>query len=319
MNMANQPKYVDVPAEWTQYKRPDGKIVDLKKCCIHDNPDDPTGCDCCYDEWVNDLNAKQKEFGTLVESAAQAQLTLLFYKSRRDGLKKWVDDLTLLDEYVLDICDQFELIISQLDKICTNAGHTVKAVEILFCMIRDFYIQIDKLKIIYESVFKCIKKLNSSVLVPGTGVIKCLEMYYEKLDAIIKTREDLIKQVMEAIRIANMLRQDVCSPFGLSFIFKEWQYILRCPSCKIDEEERKPELPCHEMENNCKIYPRLTFPISKDRYTAWVKTQFTSDEEEAKKAAATYLEESKKKEEISSAIASLQEAVTAVDPKERCK
>ena len=132
--MANQPKpeYVNVPQDWPQYKRPDGRVVDLNKCCIHDNPDDPTGCDCCYDGWKNDLNTKQKEFGTLMESAAQAQATLLFYKGRRDGLKKWLDDLTQLDEYALEIRDQFELIISQVDKICDNAGHTVKAVEYSF-------------------------------------------------------------------------------------------------------------------------------------------------------------------------------------------
>jgi hypothetical protein len=186
-------------------------------------------------------------------------------------------------------------------------------------MVRDFYIQVDKIKLLYESIFKCIQQLNSAVLVPGTGVIKCLEMYYEKLDVVLKTKDDLMKQVMEAIKTANMLRQDVCSPFGLSFIFKEWQYILRCPTCKIETEDVPADVPCRELDNKCVIYPQLTFPISKDKYTLWVKDQFGKDDQAAKDAAATYLEESKKKETISSAISSLKEAVAAVDPKERCK
>ena len=162
-------------------------------------------------------------------------------------------------------------------------------------MIRDFYIQVDKIKLLYESIFKCIKQLNSAVLVPGTGVIKCLEMYYEKLDVVLKTKDDLVKQVMEAIKIANMLRQDVCSPFGLSFIFKEWQYILRCPSCKIEGEDGPTDIPCRELDNKCVIYPQLTFPISKDKYTLWVKNQFEKDDQAAKDAAAITWKKVKRK------------------------
>jgi hypothetical protein len=320
MNMANQsiPEYVDIKPEWTKVVR-DGKEVDLTKCCMHETAEDPKGCDCCYDEWNNDLKNKQKDYGKLLEEASQAQATLLFYKGRRDGLKKWLDDLNQLDEYALEICDQFELIISQVDKICCNAGHTVKAVEILFCMIRDFYSQIDKIKILHDSVMNCIKQLNSSVLAPGTGIVKCLEMYYEKLNAILKTKDDLIKQVMEAIKIANLVKQDVCSPFGLSFIFKEWQYILRCKADKNDCTDDKSEISCSELDNKCEIYPKLTFPIGMDKYREWVNTQYGLDEKAAKDAAEKSLIASKKKEEISASINSLNEAVSAVDPRERCK
>ncbi|HWJ90776.1 MAG TPA: hypothetical protein VNR87_06675 [Flavisolibacter sp.] len=311
-------EYEIVPIDnWTEYSQGDRR-VDLKKCCMHENPDDQKCCDCCYDEWSNQLNEKQKEYGTLVENAAQAQASLIFYKGRRDGLKKWLDDLTQLEDYTADICDQFDLIISQVDKICYSAGNTVKAVEILFCMVRDFYSQIDEVKKYYEAVMSCIKKLNSSVLGSG-GVIKCLEMYYEKLDAVIKTREDLVKQVMEAIRLANMLRQDVCSPFGLSYIFQEWQYILKCNVSDSSYVDDKSQGSCSDIDDKCIIYPQLTFPIGKSKYKSWVQTRFTDDDKAAKDAAALYLSESKKKEAISASINSLKEAVSAVDPKERCK
>lgn len=73
------------------------------------------------------------------------------------------------------------------------------------------------------------------------------------------------------------------------------------------------------MDNNCVIYPELTFPVSKSLYKEWVTGQFTKDDGEAKAAAVIYLDESKKKENISAAISSLKEAINAVDPKERCK
>src|SRR5688572_7928971 len=151
--MANQNKYKYVPIDperWHIVVRPDNKEINLDKCCIYDNPDDPGGCDCCYDNWNDELKIKLKDFGKAVETANQAQAKLLFYRSRRDGLKQWLVDLDLLDDYTSEICDQFELIISQVEKICSSSVNTVRAIEILFCMVRDFYSQYDKIRIIYD-------------------------------------------------------------------------------------------------------------------------------------------------------------------------
>src|SRR5262249_49810358 len=131
-------------------------------------------------------------------------------------------------------------------------------------------------------------------------------------------------QVMDVIRMANLVNEDVCTPFGLSCILEEWKCRLKCKKddtkpddCK--EPEKPKEQPCSEMDNACIVYPQLQFPISADPYLAWVKGKFTDADGKVKTASTDYLKASKEKEEIASRIASLKEAIAAADPKERCK
>lgn len=313
--------YEDIPDDWDS-KSKDGKKP-IKECCKGDSSEEPPGCDCCYDEWNNELKSKSGLLGQKTEEAERAKEALLFSKARRDGFKKWFDELVLVDEYSREICDQFSLITSQVDKICHSSRRTIKAVEILFCMIRDFYSQLDKVQQTYERLQKCIKEFDSSILAPDKGIMKCLDAYNQKLVALINTRTDVIKQIMEIVRLANMLQEDVCPDYGLSCIISKWRVELGCDAQE-DENTDDTTEDCNDEEKDvekdeCQLCPTLKFPIRKNKYFQWLDDSYKKLVETVEKNSKHYLQVSQEKEAIAAAINSLREAVALTDPKERCK
>lgn len=314
--------YRDIPNDWDTRTKDGGPSI--KDCCRTATTEEPTGCDCCYDEWSNELKSKEGLFGQKTEEALQAKERLLFSKIRRDGFKKWYDELTLVDEYTREICDQFSLILSQVDQVCSSSRRTIDAVEILFCMIRDFYSQLDKIKATYESLQKCIKEFDSSILAPGQGIMKCLEAYFDKLQTLLKTKEDLIRQIMDVVRLADMVQEDVCPSYGLACILVKWQTLLGCADGEEISEEEIPEsdldkIPCDEKYSSCEITHQITFPIKDDPYFKWLKCNYEYLVTKVEENAKEYLKASQEKEAIATAISSLKEAVALTNPKERCK
>ncbi len=107
------------------------------------------------------------------------------------------------------ICNQLEIMAVQSDKIWLNAGKATSAIEILFCMIKDFYSRIDYIKKRYEELQRCITANNDPSLVKGQGLLKCLEDYYTKVEGVIKTRDELIKMMVDAVKLANLIRNNI--------------------------------------------------------------------------------------------------------------
>jgi len=179
----------------------------IKECCQTENPDDPKGCDCCYDTWLEELKGVKTRYSEAEEQAKLLAAELAFVSDRRNKLKSWYDELTKADELARQLCDQIEVFIDQIGKVSSNTRLAVKAIKILYCMIRDFYMQIDLIKVRYDYLINCIRCLNEPALAPGTGVVKCLEEFGKKLDVVIATRDELIKMVMTAIYQAYRIRK----------------------------------------------------------------------------------------------------------------
>jgi hypothetical protein len=196
-------------------------------------------------------------------------------------------------------------------------------------MLLDYYTQIDKIKCKYDKLQKCIEKLDKSILIPKTGFLKSLDDYYNKLILIINTRDTVLRQIMDIIKLANLVHEDVRAPFGLAASLEEWQCRLNCIKPKAAEDDDcddsddadtvKPT-PCMDQDNSCILYPQLTFPIKKDPYTKWIWSKYDyADKTELPTATTDYLQASKEKEAIEACINSLTEAVAVANPKDRCK
>lgn len=182
---------------------------DIFNCCRSETPDDPKCTDCCYDTWRDELKDVVKKYAEKQEQAQLLQKRLSFIVDRRNKFKTWLDELNKAEELARKICGQLDVIASQSDKIWFNACYAVQAIEILFCMLRDFYSQTDYLKSRYDVLRKCIDNNNNPVLVKDQGILKCLNEYYDKLAAVIKTRDDIVKAIVEAIRVSNLLRNHI--------------------------------------------------------------------------------------------------------------
>lgn len=314
----------------------------IEECCDKENQDDPKGCDCCYDTWINELKEVKTKYSEAEEQARQVAAELAFVSDRRNKLKNWYDELTKANDLSRQLCDQIEVFIDQIEKVSVNTKLAVKAIRILYCMIRDFYMQVDLIKEKYEYLQNCIRCLNDPALAPGKGIVKCLEEFGQKLEILIATRDELIKMLMAAIYQAYRIRKNIGKDYGLLTVVTEWRTALHCEESCTDAEETpnqssaknqptaktKPveKEPCDDDDPNdpckdqlCNLEPILHFPICKDPYYKETGDKYTRDKACAEKLAKELVDLNKKKESLLSCKVSLEAAIKEVDPKTRCK
>jgi len=332
---------------------------DVLDCCKNENPSDPTCTDCCYDSWQNELKIVTQSYSQAQETADQLQSKWNLIFDRRTTYKTWVDELDKAENYARDICFQLELIALQSDKIWFNSCKAADAIEILFCMIRDYFMQIDLLKSIYDDLQNCITKNNDPSLVKGQGILKYLDDYKQKLDVVIKSRDDIIKTILEAIRLSNLITNQVstrdcpdknnnydpCAPgqkpcantngseyYGLKTIICEWYNDFACDvPCKTengqDNQEGQQQQSNNMQLNNedecstekCELIPTFDFPICNNSYKKCIQEWLTKDDSEITELTTKLNDAKKKKEALIACKTSLDNAIKAVNPKDRCK
>ncbi len=324
--MLTQHTYPTLPGDW------DEKIKD---CCNKENPDDPKGCDCCYDNWQEELKDVKTKYSETEEKARQLKDQLSVVIDRRERLKNWYDELTKANDLARKICDQLEIFHTHTEKVAINTDLAVQAIKTLYCMVRDFYMQIDEIKVKYDRLQNCIKCLNNPALAPGTGILKCLEEYGKKLDALLATRDELIKALMIVIQLACRINKNIAEDYGLTVIISEWETGFNCTE-GCGDEPAPPCPPATEQKANtasqpvttpatpsclgaCDLVPILHFPICKDPYYACVDDQYKADKKAAEDLAKELLKENKKKESLLACKQSLESAIKETDPKARCK
>lgn len=308
----------------------------IDDCCGKENPDDPRGCDCCYDNWLDELKGVKTQYSEAEEKAKQIKDELALLEERRDKMKKWYDELTKANDMARRICDQLDIVLTQTGKISVNTSLAVQAIKTLYCMIRDFYMQVDKIKTLYDRLLNCIKCLNNPVLASGQGILKCLDEYGKKLDAVIATRDELIKMLMAVIKIACRINKNIEEEFGLITVLTEWKEAFNCDTPCDDsaepcppekqhthnkaqspaQQQQQPEVSCLGA---CDLVPILQFPICKDPYYKCLDDQYKLDKKGAEDLAKKLLAENKRKESLLACKQSLETAIKEVDPKTRCK
>ena len=304
----------------------------IKECCDLSTQDDPGGCDCCYDKWRIELKEVNTKYSAAVEAASQLKSQLAVITDRRDKLKNWYDELTKVNELARQLCDQLDIILTQSKKIAINSSLTVEAIKKLYCMFRDFYMQIDLIKTKYDRLINCIKCLNNPALAPGQGIMKALEEYGKKLEIVIATRDAIIKALMEVMAIACRIKNNIEENYGLVTVIKAWKVVFKCwisckdnnGPCDDDEEEEENEKHTDEEEGenclgSCKLDPVFIFPICKDDYYKCLDDMYLADKAAAEKLNEDLLKENKKKESLLACKQSLEAAIKEVDPKILCK
>jgi hypothetical protein len=302
----------------------------IKECCDQEDPDHPKGCDCCYDTWTDELKEVNTKFSEADEEAKHMLMELNYISERRDKLKIWYDELTKANDLSQYICDHLEVMQDQIDKVAKNTSYAVQAIQILYCMIRDFYMQIDLIKTKYDEIYTCIRCLNDPVLVPGQGILKCLEEYGKKLNIVIATRDELLKMVMMAIYTAYRINKNLAQEYGLYMVIGEWRITFNCDEncggASVSPSDYKTQSSGiqtsyekeQEKKKKCKLAPRLQFPICNDPYYGEIKDKYENDKGKASELAKDLIDLNKKKESLMACKQSLEAAIREVDPKIRC-
>ncbi len=311
----------DLPENWDDEK--------IKKCCTQPDPETPGG-ECCYNKWTDELKKVNENYKKAEEKAKQVSAELNYVTETRDQFKKWFDELNKTGDLQKAVCDQLEVLLAQSEKVDINAEYTGDAVEIIFCMLRDYYIQLDKLKEKYNAIMDCIRCLNSPNLAPGTGLVKLFEDLGKKLDAAIASREDLLKKIIEAMSISRKIDLHMGCDFGLYTIVQKWTQTMNCSeACGGGQQEQKKgaskqgiqpvEEGCECWEEPCHLQPRLYMPVCNDPYYGCVKGEYDKQKQKAEELAGELLTLNKAKEGMLACKQSLEAAIKETDPKTRCK
>src|SRR5579859_2069621 len=219
--MINEFKYTE------QREYDDSKIL---KCCPEPKPgqSDPPSSDCCYNNWQAELDVVNWELTEVTNELTHAQKHLALVTTRFTRLKTWNDELSSANELAFAVCRQLEIIEAQLVNVCKNTQFTVKGVEILYCMVREFFLTLDQLQAKYDHLQNCIKCLNNAALQPGSGIVKVLTDYGTALTAVLATRDALIVLVMSAMDSAVSLHRQICDGYGYRRLIRMWQDALAC-------------------------------------------------------------------------------------------
>ena len=277
-------------------------------CCDTEDPNDPQGCGCYYDTWQQELQKVTITYSQQDEGSRLLAQELLSATQRRDTLKTWYDELTQTDYASRQIIDLLEVMLHQAKKIAANTATTVEAIKVLYVMVRDFYLQVDKIKQKYDAVLNCIRCLNHPSLVPGQGILKCLEEYGKKLEVVLATRDELIKIVLQSLWIAYRIHTNMAPEHGLLTMIEELRDIL---NGKIQSDK--------DEEDACRLEPILQLPVSDDPYCSDTKTRYENEVSAAKTLANELVGLNKKKESSLACKQSLEAALKEVDPKARCQ
>jgi hypothetical protein len=346
--MLTKHNYIDINGNWDQET-----ILD---CCQKQPPDDSNCNDCCYDNWQAELKKVASDYYKAVELAQQLQNKLTFITSRRDRYKTWIDELIKAETLSAEVCYQLKLIALQSDKIWFNSCKAVQSIEILFCMIRDIFNQIDHIKQIYDDLQTCITRVNDPSLIPNQGILQNLNDYKLKLDAVIKLRDDIIKSIIDAIRLSNLIRNNIstkncpvpgdnyspCPPndepcvsvegeayYGFKTIICEWYNAFACDSDCSDTPVQQGrgkyghsgpmQQQTATTSEECCLEPTFDFPVCKNTFKSEVEGWLQSDESIIKDLTDKLNKVKIDKETLLACKTSLDNAIKATDPALRCK
>ncbi|MBL7697825.1 MAG: hypothetical protein JNK79_06685 [Chitinophagaceae bacterium] len=189
--------------------------VQLPECCTQPEPDGSGCTDCCYDEWKKELQAVNQRYAREKDKADLVQKQINFLTERKSHYSKWFDEIEYAEELSRNVCIQLEILLSQTHKIWYNTCNANKAIKKLFCMIRDFFLEVDYIKCRYDELWACILKSTDPSLQEDKGIRSCLKNYSEKLDAVLKLRDDMVKLMVDAIKFSQLMRNNLntfCCP-----------------------------------------------------------------------------------------------------------
>lgn len=309
----------------------------IKECCEPEKrPGEPEGSgDCCYDTWMKEFKVIDAEYNEADRRVKHITYRLTNLKTQRDMWKTWKDELDKACDSSKKICNQLEILLHHTSRISKNSWLTKRSINLLFCMLRDFFMQVDLLKKKYDNLVNCIKCLNNPALFAGQGIMVFIDEYGKKLDAVILTRDKLVELVISAIGTANKINKSIGHKghqYGLYSVLKEWKDAFNCDGdCGDDEEnsekrrydsgrgDRYRNTPEGEFEDT-DLEPIFKFPICESEYYKKIEDKYKEDNKDFTDLSKLLLEETKQRDNLKA----LRDGLTSVmsdkdvDPSKRC-
>lgn len=205
--------------------------------------------------------------------------------------------------------------------------------------------QIDELQAIFDSLDNCLRKNNLQGLNKNEGIFKYLEEYRLKLIATVKTRDELIKNIVLAIRLAALVRngistrdcdsepvydpcaesQEPCATlngtvyYGMKALICEWYKEFACDTPCSENSPSQTKSYGGSQSQDCELKPIFDFPICNNSFKEEVKSWLEKDNADLTELLDELNKAKMKQQSLLACKISLDQAIKAVDPAARCK
>ncbi len=268
----------------------------------------------CIEKWKSDLH---KASNALTKKQAKLNKAEAMYANAQMWAKKLEDLCTSLentDGLSKDVLEEIGQIDSALETVCTNTACIREVLDILYCIIKDFYECTDALKQKLADIKREIECLNDPGLNANTSiVIKCIEDLCAKIDEALKTQQELIKKLIEVIRCASQLHASLCdSDCSLYTLIKELERLF-----STGPEENEAD--CNTDSCDATLQPKPSMPLDCDPYYEELKETSKKAESERETAAEERSTLRKKRDSLQSLKSSLEDAIEAAQAAKDCK
>ena len=268
----------------------------------------------CIKKWESDL---RKATNALVKKQAELNKAQKKYENAQTWDKKLESlfkDLKQTDERSANVLEEIGVLSSILEKVCENTACVKEVVEILYCMIKEFYECTDQLKQKLTNIKREIECLNDPGLNASTSiVIKCIEDLCAKIDEAIKSQQELIKKLIEVVKCTCELYESLCGEdCSLSTIIVDLETLFSQGPGEANAE-------CKTDSCNANLQPKPTMPLNCDPFYKQINDQTKNAEKELEEAKKEYSDLRKERDKLLSLKNSLAEAIKAAQAAKACK
>ncbi len=288
----------------------------------------------CLSTWKEELRKTSNALKIEQAKSDKAQITYANASVWESKLKSYWTNIQKSNEIGIKISDELKSFKKHTDIVCQKTDCSVQALELIFCLIKEFFECTDDLKEKVSDLQKQIECRNEPGLNPQSSkVLQCLKNFSDKLDLAIAGQQELIKMVINVVKCAIQIHESICStPCGLRELLVKLidifegcgdQEEVQVSSKKghKHEDHHKDEDPECGPDNSCnaKLEPVPVMPISDDPYYTGTEDQYNK----AKSEKETYKKEAdeakEKTETLASFKKSLEDAIAAAVEAKACK
>jgi hypothetical protein len=305
----------------------DLKLDDRKIACCpppHEPKQPPSAQDpdCCYNTWKHELDNVNARLDEVNNHLTHLGKHLAVANDRLTRLTTWNGELVTANDLAIKVCQQLEIIEAQLIVVCRNTDSTKRGIEILICMIREFYVTVDELRVRYDRLVTCIKLLNNPALTLAQGIGKSISDFGAALDLVTATRDDLIKQVLVAYSSVVGLHQQICDEHGYKKLISIWQDTMGCRDpCEEGIWGYDPKRPGAKeavMPDSYCLDPVLRLPICHEAYAHEISLLVVEEKRQVKELTELQTSLTKDKNHLVTLQTGLTNAIKEVQPSVRC-
>lgn len=188
---------------------------------VHDVCDLETPDQCvdqgvdCISKWKNEKSEQKRKLDSAIADAEVAKNNLKLAEEWEQRIKSYCDGIEKTAELADKVCREVNTVITQLEKICKNAGQSVTAIKILFCEVEKVFrnsesMDVETLTIMMEEIMKCLKCITDPGLVRDKGILLVLTEFDAKLKELVALQLDALKKIIEVLKCANLLYYSLC-------------------------------------------------------------------------------------------------------------